>query len=155
MPLLPNCVSEIYGRPWPKKLNFPEREFSSEPLDNEGSAPKRGRRSHMDEDLKRRLTSEIFEEGLGHSGQPTVKRIDGKRLREWQHKDMASHLWAQNRTFECCTGARVCSRDAARWGKPAEETEVFEVTSHVTNFTTILPNQARTCNTLPLQCKNM
>ena len=81
---------------------LPEREFSSEPLDNEGSAPRRGRRSNMDDDLKRELTSEIFEEGLGHSGQPTarVKRIDGKRLREWQHKDMASHLSAQNRTFE-------------------------------------------------------
>ena len=62
---------------------------------------------------------------------------------------------AQNRTFECCTGARVCSRDAAHLGKPAEETEVFEVTSHVTNFTTILPNQARTCNTLPLQCNTL
>ena len=122
------------------EAGFPERKFSSEPLDNEGS-----RRSHMDEDLMRRLTSEIFEEGLGHSGQPTdrVKRIDGKRLREWQHKDMASHLWAQNRTFECCTGVLVCSHDAARLGKPAEETEGFEVTSHGMNFTTILPNQAR------------
>ena len=75
------------------ELGLPEREFSSEPLDNEGSAPKSGCRSHVDEDLKRRLTSEIFEEGSGQSGQPTVKRIDGKRLREWQHKDMASHLW--------------------------------------------------------------
>ena len=132
---------------------LPEREFSSVPLDNEGTAPRRGRRSHMDEDLQRRLTSEIFEEGLGHSGQPTarVKRIDGKRLREWQHKDMASHLWAQNRTFECCTGVLVCSRDAARLEKPAEETEVFEVTSHVMNFTTILPNQAHTCKTLMLR----
>ena len=131
---------------------LPEREFSSEPLDNEGSAPRRGRRSHVDEDLKRRLTSEIFEEGLGHSGQPTarVKRIVGKRLREWQHKNMASHWWAQNRTFECRTGVLVCSHDAARLGKPAEETEVFEVTSHGMNLTTILPNQARTCNTLPL-----
>ena len=55
----------------------------------------------MDEDLKRRLTSEVFEQGLGHSGQPTarVKLINGKRLREWQHKDMASHLRAQSRTL--------------------------------------------------------
>ena len=60
----------------------------------------------MDEDLKRRLTSEIFEEGLAYPGKPTsrVKRIDGKRLREWQHKDMASHF----------TGVLVCSHDAAR-----------------------------------------
>ena len=102
----------------------------------------------MDEDLKRRLTSEIFEEGLAHPGEPTacVKRIDVKRLREWQHKDMASHLCAQNRTLECCTGVLVRSHDAARLGKPAEETEVFEVTSHGMNFTTILPNQAHTCN---------
>ena len=57
----------------------------SDPLDNEGKAPRGRRRPHMDEDLKRRLTSEIFEEGLAHSGKPTasVKRIDGRRLREW------------------------------------------------------------------------
>ena len=79
-----------------------------------------------------------------------MKRIDGKRLREWQHKDLASHLWAQNRTFECCTGVLVCSHDAARLEKPAEKPQVFEVTSHGMNFTTILPNLARTCNTLLL-----
>ena len=131
---------------------LPEREFSSEPLDNGASAPREGRRSQMDEDLKRRFTSEISEEGLGHSGQPAahVKRIDGKRLREWHHKDMASHLWAQNRPFECCAGVLVCSHDAARLGKPAEETEVFEVTCRGMNFTTILPNQAHTCDTLLL-----
>ena len=79
-----------------------------------------------------------------------MKRIDGKRLREWQHMGMAGHVWAPNPTFECCTGVFVCSHDAARLGKPAEETEVLEVTSHGMNFTTILPSQARTCNTLPL-----
>ena len=96
MPLLPNCVSEIYGGRCRKiDAGIPEREFSSEPLDNKGSAPRRGRRSNMDEDLKRR-TSEIFEEGLGHSGQPTarVKRVDGKCLRECSTRTcMASHLW--------------------------------------------------------------
>ena len=45
---------------------------------------------------------------------------------------------------------RVCSHDAARLGKPVEETEVFEVTSHGMNFTTILQNQAHTCNSLLL-----
>ena len=106
----------------------------------------------MDENLKRQLTSEIFEEGFRHSGQPTarVKRIDDKRLSEWQRKDMAGHLWVQNRTFECCMCVFVCSHDAVRLGKPAEKPHVFEITSHGMNFTTILPNQAHTSNTLLL-----
>ena len=39
----------------------------------------------------------------------------------------------------------MSSHDAARLGKHAGETGVFEVTSHGMNFTTILPNQAHTC----------
>ena len=124
---------------------LPEREFSSEPLDNEGSAPRRGTQVKYGRGSKAAAHERNLRGGLGSFGSAHSSH-KAHRWQAWQHKDMASHLWAQNRIFECCTGAFVCSHDAARLGEPAEETKVFEVTSHGMNFTTILPNEAHTCN---------
>lgn len=88
-----------------------------------------GRRRRHSEVFKKELCSGMLKRlrASSSAAEARVQGVDGRRVREWTHEELHSHLVCAQRVLGQHSGTFAHSEDAARIGKPAVEIKTYNL----------------------------
>ena len=116
------------------------------PSEPPAGGPVLGRKRRVDEDVKATITTELTKLRKVHSGSQFLKATESSTACSgslWERKFVGQHISSSSRLLTC---AGVCgiTYDAAKSGKPAEDTTHFIFFDAEANLRSLLPLQVKT-----------